>query len=127
MDVADAALRLLVRRDWDGIGRVALHGAEDLTLDEVAAVFERVLERPIRYQEVAANTFARMFIGRGLSPDYLHHPVAMFAAWTQGTARTDLCMTETVTPTRLEDWVRAELLPRLAPPIEAECCQGCHA
>ena len=33
-DIADAALRWLVRREWKGIGSVAVHGPEDLSYDE---------------------------------------------------------------------------------------------
>src|SRR3989442_10312533 len=56
-DIADAALRWLVRRDWMGIAGVAVHGPEDLSYSQAAAVIERVLERPGRNKQASANHY----------------------------------------------------------------------
>src|SRR5207247_937091 len=52
-DIADVGLRWLVRRDWQGIDAVAVHGPEELSYNQAAAVMERILERPVRYREVS--------------------------------------------------------------------------
>lgn len=126
-DIADAALRWLVRRDWNGIAGVAVHGPEDLTFHQVAAGIERVLECPVRYQEVAANTFVQMLVGRGATTEYAQSLVAMFAELAQGITRAEPRTPESTTPTRLDDWVRAELLPLLEPGTQAACSAVCDA
>jgi uncharacterized protein YbjT (DUF2867 family) len=125
-DVADVALRWLVRRDWNGIASVAVHGPEDLSFNQAAAVIERVLERPVRYQEVAANAFVQTLVSRGASTEYAQSLVAMFTELAQGIARAEPRTTETTTPTTLGNWVSAELLPTIAPQTEAACCLGCE-
>src|SRR5436190_6255176 len=56
-DLADVALRWLVRRDWGGITGVAIHGPEDLSFSQAAAVMERILDRPVGYEEAAVNHY----------------------------------------------------------------------
>ena len=126
-DVADVALRWLVRRDWSGIAGVAAHGAEDTSYNQAAAIIERVLERPVRYQELAANAFVQSLVGRGASAEYAQSLVAMFSELASGIARSEPRTYDTTTPTRLSDWAREELLPLVGPPAEAMSCMGCNA
>ena len=69
-DIADVALRWLVRRDWKGIEGVAVHGPEDLSYNQAAAVIERTLERPVRYREASANHYVRTLRRSGASAEY---------------------------------------------------------
>jgi uncharacterized protein YbjT (DUF2867 family) len=110
-DIADAALRWLVRRDWSGIAGVAVHGPEDLTFHQVAAGMERVLECPVRYQEVAANTFVQTLVGRGATREHAQSLVAMFAELAQASPARPRTP-ETTTPT--SPATGSELLPVLA-------------
>jgi uncharacterized protein YbjT (DUF2867 family) len=50
-DIADTALRRLVRADWDGIESTVVHGPEALSFTQAAALFERILRRPVQYQQ----------------------------------------------------------------------------
>jgi len=126
-DVADAALRWLVRRDWRGIAGVAVHGPENLSCHQVAAGIERVLERPVRYQEVATNAFVQSLVSRGASTEYAQSLVAMFSELAQGVARVEPNTNEIATPTTLGTWVREALLHKLSPQTEAASCLGCAA
>jgi uncharacterized protein YbjT (DUF2867 family) len=114
-DVADVALRWLVRRDWSGIAGVAVHGPEDLSYNQAAAIMERVLDRPVRYQELAANAYVQSLVSHGASIEYAQSLIAMFAELAQGIARAEPRTYETTTPTKLSDWTRAELLPLIGP------------
>jgi uncharacterized protein YbjT (DUF2867 family) len=125
-DIADVALRWLVRRDWSGIDSVAVHGAEDISFNQVAVGIERVLERPVRYEELAANAFVRSLVGRGASADHAQGLVAMFTGLARGIARAEPRTHETTTSTTLGTWVRKELLPLVGPgvddPSTIVCC-----
>ena len=123
-DIADMALRWLVRRDWNGVAGVAVHGPEDLSYNQVAAGIERVLERPVRYQEMAANACVQALVSRGASVDYAQSVVAMFAELGRGITGAEPRTPESTTSTTLGTWVRDELLPIIAPQTEAMCCPG---
>ncbi len=110
-DVADMALRWLVRRDWNGIAGVAIHGPEDLSFGQAAAVIERILERPVQYCEASANHYAQALIGHGASAEYARSRVEMFAALADGIREAKPRTVETTTPTTLSAWVASELRP----------------
>jgi uncharacterized protein YbjT (DUF2867 family) len=110
-DIADAALRWLVRRDWEGVAGVAVHGAEDLSYSQAAATIERVLERPVRYQEASANHFVQALAARGASVEYARSQVEMFAGLAAGIARAEPRTFESTTPTTLAAWAESDLLP----------------
>jgi uncharacterized protein YbjT (DUF2867 family) len=110
-DIADAALRWLVRRDWMGIEGVAVHGPEDLSYFQAAAVIERVLDRPVRYKEASANHYVQTLVGCGASGEYARSLVAMFAELARGIARTEPGLAHLRTSTSLAAWTERELLP----------------
>jgi len=109
--VAGVALRWLVRRDWNGIEAVAVHGPEDLSYNQAAAIVERTLERPVRYLEASAKEYVRTLVGAGASAEYAHSVVDMFSELAQGITRAEPRTTESTTPTTLAAWAESELLP----------------
>jgi uncharacterized protein YbjT (DUF2867 family) len=120
-DVADVALRWLVRRDWKGIEGIAVHGPEDLSCNQAAAVIERILERPVRYREASANHFVRTLVGFGASAEYARSRVEMLSELAKGITRAEPRTAESTTPTTLAAWAESELLPlveSLRPPSE---------
>ena len=110
-DIADSALRWLVRRDWNGIEPAAVHGPEDLTYNQAAAIIERVMERPVRYAEASANQYAQWLVGAGASAEYARSQVEMFAEFAQGINRVEPRTAGSTTPTTLSAWAESELLP----------------
>jgi uncharacterized protein YbjT (DUF2867 family) len=110
-DVADVALRWLVRRDWKGIEGIAVHGPEDLSSNQAAAVIERILERPVRYREASANHFVRTLVGFGASAEYARSRVEMFSELAKGITRAEPRTAESTTPTTLAAWAESDLLP----------------
>src|SRR6266516_956735 len=110
-DIADVALRWLVRRDWAGIKAVAVHGPQDLSYDKAAAIIELVLERPVRYREVSSDDYVRDLVRSGASEHYARSQAAMFVELRRGVARAEPRKAESTTSTTLAAWVESELLP----------------
>jgi uncharacterized protein YbjT (DUF2867 family) len=108
-DIADVALRWLVRGDWQGISGVAIHGPEDLSYGQVAAVIERTLKRPVRYREASPNHYIQTLVELGASAEYSHSLVEMFAELAQGIMRAESRTAESTTPTTLLGWAETEL------------------
>jgi uncharacterized protein YbjT (DUF2867 family) len=98
-DVAEVALSKLVRRDWTGIERLAVNGPQELSFPQAAEVIERILERPVRYEEIAQDaTTGIAEMSPGVTPRYPGpQPIT----------------TTVTTPTTLASWVRSEWVPFL--------------
>ena len=114
-DVADTALRWLVGRDWEGIKEVAVHGPEDLSYNQAAAVMERILERPLQYRETSRTDHVRMLIESGASAEYARSRVDMFSELAQGIMHGEPRTAESTTSTSLAAWARSQLLPLVEP------------
>jgi len=114
-DLADVALRWLVRGHWGGVQAVAVRGPQDLTCNAAAAVFEQVLERPVRYVEQSADDYIRNRVRSGATVHYASRLAAMFSELRQGIFRTEATTPASVTPTNLSFWAESELLPLVEP------------
>jgi uncharacterized protein YbjT (DUF2867 family) len=110
-DIADTALRWLVRRDWKGVAGVAVHGAEDLSHGQAAAVMERVLERRVRYHDASANRHVQSLIRCGASAEYARSQVEMYSELANGISRAEPRTAESTTVTTLAAWTERVLRP----------------
>jgi uncharacterized protein YbjT (DUF2867 family) len=113
-DIADVALRWLVRQDWEGIKGVPIHGPEDLSFNQAAAILERTLEQPVRYQEASANQYVAALMESGASAEYARGLVEMFSELAQGIMDVEPRTAESTTSTTLAAWAESELIPAVA-------------
>jgi uncharacterized protein YbjT (DUF2867 family) len=113
-DVADVALRWLVRDDWSGVERIAVTGPERLAFGQVATVLEEVLKRPVQYREAPVNQYVQSLTALGASVEYAHGLVQMFGELARGSEGAKEKTEGPGTSTRLAAWAEKELLERLA-------------
>lgn len=66
-DIAAAAARLLIERDWTGRRTVELQGASEVSYEEVAAVLSEVLQRKITHVTVPEEAQLEALISMGFS------------------------------------------------------------
>ena len=109
-DVADVALRWLVRQDWDGIKSLAEPGPERLSLNLVATVLQEVLERPVQYREAPSNQYVQSLCAVGASIEYASGMVQMFGELARDEAAEERTGHADVS-TRLAVWAEKELVP----------------
>ena len=109
-DIADVALRWLVRRDWSGVAGAAVQGTEPISFNQAAAVIERVLVRPVRHQKLAAKAYVQLLVSRGASEEFAQSQVAMFAELALDITSAESRVGDMAT-TALSEWVREELIP----------------
>jgi len=112
-DIAAVAARLLRDRSWSGPGGVAVLGPEDLSLDDMAAVMSEVLGRPIRYQQVPAETYKAQLLRHGASEDFAQALLDMHAAKDNGLDSSEPRTAENTTPTSFRHWCSTVLKPAL--------------
>jgi len=114
-DIADVALRWLVRGDWKGIEAVPVHGATDISFNQSAEIFESVLERPVRYTQLSVDDYVRNMVRSGASVHHSSRLAAMFSELAGGISRGEPRTAESTTPTTLMTWSERELLPLFEP------------
>ncbi|HEX3679246.1 MAG TPA: hypothetical protein VHU90_05965, partial [Galbitalea sp.] len=113
-DIAATAAQLLRDRSWTGAGGVAVLGPEDLALADIAAITAEVLGRPVRYQQVPAQTYKVQLLKYGASEDFAQGLVDMYAAKDNGLDSSEPRTPESTTPTTYRAWCSEVLRPAVA-------------
>ena len=72
---------------------------------------ERVLERPVRYQEASANRYVQSLVACGASEDYARGQVERYAELAGGILRAEPRTVESTTLTTLAAWTERVLRP----------------
>jgi uncharacterized protein YbjT (DUF2867 family) len=131
-DVADVALKYIVRADWKGVEAMGVVGPEPVSLEQAAKMIERTLGRPVGYEEMAVDLYVQSLIESGASAAYARGMAAMFAVLEEGNIGAEPGLMKGRTSTRLATWIERELLPLpgavpLSSKVEVECDCVCGA
>ena len=110
-DVVEASLRWLVRRDWKDIQGMAVHGPNDLSLEQAARIIGAALERPVQYQAASAEDYIRRLMSAGASAEYALCRVEMFTELAHGITCAEPRTAESTTATTLAMWAEKNLVP----------------
>lgn len=112
-DIAAVAARLLLDAAWTGQQEVPLLGPEDLSPNEMAAILAEVLDRPVRYEQVAPDAYRERLLGLGLSEgmaqSFLDMAAAKDSGLDEGVTRTPQHAIDT--PTTFREWCEDTLRP----------------
>jgi uncharacterized protein YbjT (DUF2867 family) len=112
-DVADVAAWLLTDRSWNGVEEIPILGPEDLSCNEMARIMSEVLEKPIRFQEIAMEDMKAMMIGRGASEGMAQAMVNMLTAKNEGMDLMVERTPSTSSPTSFREWCEQVLRPAI--------------
>lgn len=115
-DIGDAAARHLLGTHWAGHWALNLMGPENLTLTQVADRLSALAGRPLRYHQDSLADVTRQFAQLGATPVVQREMSELLVTLGDphgpyATPRTP----EASTPTTLEQFATAKLLPLLAP------------
>jgi uncharacterized protein YbjT (DUF2867 family) len=113
-DIAAAAARLLLDRDWTGVAEVPLLGPEDLSQEDLAMIISEVLRRPVRFERTPDETYLAQLIERGISPAMAQAMLDMAHAKTAGLDHGVARTAETSSPTTFRQWCADVLLPAVS-------------
>lgn len=111
-DIADAALEALLDRTSHGYQIQGVHGPEDLTQREIAAIISEALHKPVAYVEVPVEAAKKGMADAGLPPFLVSLYAEMYQAIRDG--RMDPAEPRTprsTTKTRYVDFAREVLKP----------------
>ena len=113
-DIAATAAKLLLDPSWSGIGSVAVLGPEDLSYNDMATIMSDVLDRPVRFQEIAGQAFKARLLQRGMSEAMAQANLDMWVAYGRGLDTAELRTPESTTPTSFRQWCEEVLKPCVA-------------
>ncbi|AYA25496.1 NmrA family NAD(P)-binding protein [Rhodococcus rhodochrous] len=108
-DIAAVATARLLSSDWHGRHVQAVHGPEDLSFREVAAVLGEVLDRSVTVRQVSDDDVRAELEGAGLTPQQVAAIVDMTAGIRDGFVPENPRDYTTTTPTPLAGWARTRL------------------
>ena len=110
-DIAAAAAGLLLDDSWSGAGHVAVLGPEDLSFNDMAQIMSEVLGKPVRYQQIPAQSLKDRLTGSGMSDAMAQATVNMMVAKDQGLDNAEPRTPESTTPTTFRQWCQEILKP----------------
>ena len=103
-DIAAVAASLLLDDTWGGVEEVPVLGPEDLSWFDMAAIMSRVLDRPIRFQQVSGDEYKNRLTQFGMSDPMAQALLDMAMAKDAGLDNGVIRTPETSTPTTFEQW-----------------------
>jgi uncharacterized protein YbjT (DUF2867 family) len=110
-DIAAAAAKLLLDDSWSGEGAVPVLGPEDLSCNDMARIMSEALGKPVRFQQVPAESFKATLTQHGMSEAMAQGMVDMMVAKDKGLDNAEPRTPESTTPTSFRQWCEEVLKP----------------
>jgi uncharacterized protein YbjT (DUF2867 family) len=110
-DIGTMAVKWLLDKNCSGQSGVAVHGAENLSLDRVAEILSQVLAKPIRFQPISAEVYYQSMLTNGCSSAFAKSLVDLFTEVANGIYDAEPRTVETTTTTTFKQWAQAVFLP----------------
>jgi uncharacterized protein YbjT (DUF2867 family) len=112
-DIAAYAAERLLKLDFNGKQSQDLLGQRDLSMNEVAAIIARAVNKPdLRYAQFPYDQMQQVLIQMGTTPKTAAYVIEMFHAFNSGmVVATEPRSAETSTPTSFETFAREVFVP----------------
>ncbi|MFJ4223685.1 NAD(P)H-binding protein [Microbacterium sp. NPDC089695] len=113
-DIAEVAALTLLDQEWTGRRVQAVHGPEDLSWTEVAAILTDELRREIVAVRISDDEMRQGLLTAGMPEAMADAVLGMSTGLREGFVPEQPRTVATTTPTGLRGWVREELVPAMA-------------
>jgi uncharacterized protein YbjT (DUF2867 family) len=108
-DVGDIAAARLLATDWTGRQVQAVHGPEDLSYAQIAAIVSRATGRPLRAEQIPDDDVRAGLRAAGLPDVQVDAILGMSIGLREGFVPADRRTVHTTTPTTLASWAHEHL------------------
>jgi uncharacterized protein YbjT (DUF2867 family) len=108
-DVGDVATARLLATDWSGRQVQAVHGPEDLSYAQVAAIVGRVTGRPLRAEQIPDDEMREALRAAGLGDAQVEGILGMSTGLREDFVPEQPRSVLTTTPTTLASWAQEHL------------------
>lgn len=113
-DIGDIAAARLLSAGWSGRQVQAVHGPEDLALNQVAQIISEATGHQVRAETMSQETLRSSLRAAGLGDRQVEGIAGMSAVTCANFTAEDERSIATTTPTTLAAWAHAHLRPALA-------------
>ncbi|WP_019631420.1 NAD(P)H-binding protein [Actinomadura atramentaria] len=112
-DIAEVAAALLLNRDWHGRRVQAVHGPEDLTWNDVAAILTAELGRDVAAVRIGDGEMFAQYLKAGMPSALAEAVLGMSTGLRDGFTPEQRRSPITTTPTPLASWLHTDFKPTL--------------
>lgn len=113
-DIGDIAAARLLSKEWTGQHVHTIHGPEDLTFANIAAILSEATGRPIQATLISDEESLNGMLAAGFPKAGAQGLVDMARGMREGAGAEYMATSDIVTPTTLGAWAYANLRPALA-------------
>lgn len=111
-DIAAKAACWLLDRGWTGHHRIGVHGPQDLSTDEAAAIIALAVGKPVQCINATLDQARGALLGMGMPDFAVDLIIEQYVAFRDGRLeRAEPRTPDTTTPTTLAEFARTTLLP----------------
>jgi len=112
-DIAEVAALTLLNTSWHGHRVQAVHGPQDLSWNDVAALLTDLTGRHVRAHQISDDLMRQQYLEAGMPPAMADSVLGMSAGLRDDFQAEQLRTVISTTPTSLAGWLQDELIPAL--------------
>lgn len=112
-DIASKAVELLIDNSWTGVEGVAVHGAADISHNDIAAQLGELAGKPIRFQQVSREDYVKTLLGHHSTEAFANSLTDMFVAIEKGLYNAEPRTQSSTTPTTIKEWLTENLVYKI--------------
>ncbi len=112
-DIASKAVELLIDNAWTGVEGVAVHGAADISHNDIAVQLSELAGKPIRFQQVSREDYVKTLLGHHSTEAFANSLTDMFVAIEKGLYNTEPRTQASTTPTTIKEWLTENLVSKI--------------
>lgn len=108
-DIAEVAAARLLSQEWEGRQVQAVHGPEDLSFEQAAAIVEDAIGRPVRAEQIGDDAFRAGLSAAGMNEKQVEALIGMSIGTREDYVAEDERTVLTTTPSTLAAWAYENL------------------
>lgn len=112
-DIAEVAALTLLNAEWRGRRVQAVHGPEDLSWNDIAAILTVHVGREVTVKQISDSAMRDQYLAAGMPPKMADAVLGMSTGIRDEFQPEQPRSYTSTTPTTLASWIREELLPAL--------------
>lgn len=112
-DIAEVAALTLLNTSWHGHRVQAVHGPQDLSWNDVAALLTDLTGRHVRAHQISDDLMRQQYLEAGMPPAMADSVLGMSTGLRDDFHAEQLRTVISTTPTSLAGWLQDELIPAL--------------
>lgn len=112
-DIAEVAVNWLTNKNWIGVEGIGVHGAENISHNQIAEYLSEALNKTVRFQQVPREKYVETLLGHDSTIEFSNSLTDMFEAIPKGLYDAEPRTNATTTETTIQEWIKNVFVPIL--------------